>query len=102
MQVRAREMDARTSLVWQIGELRGRHGGACCWMRICYEESEAARGEVLRNISSAWGRVMGFLVDQLPGFWSREAVEHVCIWLVSSGEASICANLIGRGTDCLA
>ena len=31
---RAREIDAWTSVVWQIGELRGRHGGACNHRRI--------------------------------------------------------------------
>ena len=34
LKARAREIDAWTSVVWQIGELRGRHGGACNHRRI--------------------------------------------------------------------
>ena len=54
-----------------------------------FQESLSA---VVARAATVGGRV--------PGFWSRYAVEQVCL-VGSSGEGLLCTDLIGRGIDCL-
>ena len=59
-----------------------------------------ARVRVLVAIVRAWRRVRLPLEVGFLGF-GRDMPGSTTVVLASSGEAWICADLIGRGTDCL-
>ena len=64
------------------------------------KDSMAARGRFSRGYGGAWRRVARRWVTGFLGFGRRRSW-NTSVVLVSSGEAWICADLIGRGTDCL-
>ena len=68
--------------------------------RSTSQESMAARGRFSLGFCRAWRRMARLRVTGFLGFgrgrsWSTSMV------LVSSGEAWICTDLVGRDTDCL-
>ena len=63
-------------------------------------KSTAARGEVGRNFVNALGRVQRLVVTGLLGF-SHGRLWGTSVWLVSSGDAWICADLRLMSRVCL-
>ena len=68
------------------------------WPRCC--QSAAARVKFSEAIVRAWWRVWLPLEVEFLGF-GRDMQGSTSVVLASSGEAWICADLIGRGADCL-